>query len=91
MKILKAALICSLLLPAAGAFAQEVDAPEMLKGLSMIQTNAQNAFLKYGIDANPEDLSLGQLGAIVGILGDPEKDSGGNSAKASIEALLRNQ
>jgi hypothetical protein len=89
MKTLKYALIGALMLPAAGALAQEVDAPQMMAGLSMIQTNASNAFRLHGIDADPAKLSLAQLAEIVGVLNDPERNSGGQSTKRSIEAILR--
>ncbi len=89
MKTLKYALIGALVLPAAGAFAQQVDAPQMLAGLSMIQTNANNAFRLHGIDADPTELSLAQLAEIIGVLNDPQMSSGGESAKRSIEEILR--
>jgi hypothetical protein len=89
MKTIKFALIGALMLPAAGAFAQEVDAPQMLAGLSMLQTNANNAFRLHNIDADPTELSLAQLAEIIGVLNDPQMSSGGESAKKSIEAILR--
>jgi hypothetical protein len=90
MKNLKAALVVAMLLPAAGAFAQAIDAPQMMASLSMLETNAVNAFDHYDINADVQDLSLGQLAAIVGVLNDPNANSGGASAKASIEAIIRN-
>lgn len=90
MKIIPLALAAALSLSASMALAQDYNANEMESGLSMIQNNAANAFKKYGIDADPMALSMGQLAQIVGILADPDKDSGGSSAKASIEAIIRN-
>jgi hypothetical protein len=89
MKTLKYALIGALVFPAAGAFAQEVDAPQMMAGLSMLQTNANNAFRLHNIAADPAELSLAQLAQIIGVLNDPQMSSGGESAKRSIEAILR--
>jgi hypothetical protein len=88
MKTLKYALIGALMLPAAGAFAQSADAPVMLAGLTMLETSAANAFRAYGIDAEPTDLSLGQLAEIIAVLNDPAMSSGGESAKRSIETIL---
>jgi hypothetical protein len=90
MKIIPLALAAALSFSASMALAQDYNATDMQSGLSMIQTNAANAFTKYGIDADPMALSMGQLAQIVGILADPEKNSGGESAKAAIEAVIRN-
>lgn len=89
MKTLKYALVGALLFPATGAIAQEVDAPEMMKAHSMLQTNVDNAFRRFSIDADPTELSLAQLAEIIGVLNDPAMSSGGQSAKDSIEAILR--
>jgi len=88
MKTLKFALIGALMLPAGTAFAQEVDAPQMLTGLTMLQTNVNNAFRLHDIDADPRELSLAQLAEVIGVLNDPAMSSGGESAKKSIESIV---
>lgn len=91
MKLVKAALVAAMILPAAGAFAQDtsMERMQMQVGLSMLEVNAQNAFDRYNIETDVRALSLSQLAQIVGILDDPDANSGGSSAKASIEAVLR--
>lgn len=91
MKLVKAALVSAMLLPTSVAVAQQADGPMMQAGLTMIEASVQNALDRHSVDANVHDLSLAQLVTIVGILNDPEADSGGSSSKASIEAVLRNQ
>ncbi len=88
MKTLKYALIGALLFPAMGAVAQDVDAPGMLTGLTMIQTNVNNAFRLHDIDADPTKLTLSQLVEIANVLNDPEMNSGGQSAKMTILKVL---
>ncbi|TYB90308.1 hypothetical protein [Oceaniovalibus sp. ACAM 378] len=91
MKISKLALALVVMMPATAALAQDYDAAGMQAGLTMIETNVGNAFQTYNIDADPTTLTLAQLVEIVGILNDPGKSSGGESAKASIEAALRRE
>jgi hypothetical protein len=88
MKTLRYALVGALMFPAAGAIAQQFDAPQMLAGLTMLQTNASNAFKAYNIEADPAELSLVQLAEIIGVLNDPERDSGGRNVKQILEAIL---
>ena len=88
MKTLKYALIGALMLPAMGAVAQEYDAPEMMAGLSMIQTSVNSALKKHDIDADPTQLSLSQLVEIVNVLNDPSMSSGGQSAKRTIQKIV---
>ena len=88
MKISKLALALVVLMPASAALAQEYNAPQMQEGLTMIQTNAEQAFKQYGIDADPKELSLAQLAEIIGVLSQSGKDGGGN-VKSQIEAALR--
>lgn len=88
MKLVKAALAAVMILPASGAMAQQADSLQMVVGLSMLENNAQNAFREYNINANVRDLSLSQLAQIIGIINDPESDSGGSFAKNRIEAIV---
>ena len=88
MKTLKYAIIGALLLPSGGALAQEVNPPEMLAGLSMLQTNVNNAFRRHSIEADPTELSLAQLAEIIGVLNDPAMSSGGESARRSIVSII---
>lgn len=89
MKLTKIALAFAVMLPASYALAQDYDAAGMAEGLTMLELNVNNAFQRYEIDADPTSLSLAQLAEIVGILNDPNANSGGTSAKAKIEAALR--
>ena len=91
MKMVKAALVAAMLLPASGAFAQDtnMERMQMQVGLSMLEVNAQNALQRLNIDGDVRELTLSQLAQIAGILSDPDADSGGSSTKASIEAVLR--
>lgn len=88
MKVLKYALIATLLLPAGGALAQDVNASEMMTGLTMVQSNVDRAFQRLNIDADPRDLSLAQLAEIIGVLNDPAMSSGGESTKRTIETII---
>lgn len=90
MKILPLALTAILSFSASMALSQTYNAADMQSGLSMIETNAANAFKEYGIDADPMALSVGQLAQIVTLLVDPENSSGGNSVKSALEAIVRN-
>ncbi|NCO21273.1 MAG: hypothetical protein GW905_04515 [Rhodobacterales bacterium] len=89
MKLTKLAIAFAVMLPASAALAQTYDAAGMQAGLTMIQTNVDNAFQEYNIDADPTTLSLSQLVEIVTVLNDPDNNSGGKTPKASIEAALR--
>lgn len=91
MKISKLALALVALMPATAVMAQDYDSAGMREGLSMIQTNVDNAFQQYKIDADPTSLSLAQLAEIIGILDNPDSSSGGTSAKAKIEAAIRRE
>jgi hypothetical protein len=91
MRIIPLSVAFAIALPASMAMAQQFDVEGMSDGLSMIELNAENAFKKYKIDADPQTLTVAQLARIVGILSDPNGDSGGNTYKASIEATIRNQ
>lgn len=88
MKLVKAAVAAVMILPASGAMAQQADSLQMVVGLSMLESNAQNAFREYDINANVRDLSLSQLAQIIGIINDPNSDSGGSSAKNRIQAIV---
>jgi hypothetical protein len=88
MKVVKYALIGAMMLPAIGAFAQDVSAPEMLEGLTMLESNVDKALKRYEINANPAELSLAQLAEIIGVLNDPAMSSGGEAAKRSIESII---
>lgn len=88
MKLVKAALAAVMILPASGALAQQADSLQMVVGMSMLESNAQNAFREYDINADVRELSLSQLAQIIGIINDPDGDSGGNSAKNRIQAIV---
>lgn len=88
MRIIPLSVAFALALPASMAFAQQFNSTGMSEGLSMIELNAEKAFQKYNIDADPMALTLAQLAQIVGILSDPDRDTGGSSAKQNIEAIL---
>ena len=90
MKLVKAALVATMLLPASGAFAQDdsLGRAQFQVGLSMLEVNAQNALEEYNIDANVQDLSLAQLAQILGILNDPDANTGGNDAGRRISAIV---
>lgn len=90
MKLIPLAAVLALSLSATMSLAQEANPADMMSGMTMIQSNAEMAFNQYGIKADVNMLTLGQLAAIAGILTDPQKDSGGKSAKMSIEAILAN-
>ena len=90
MKIIPLALAAALSFAASMALAQTYNAADMKNGLSMIENSAGNAFKEYGIDADPMTLTLSQLGQISVLLADPDKSSGGNSVKAALEAIIRN-
>jgi hypothetical protein len=89
VKILPLALAAALSFSASMALSQTYNAADMQAGLTMIQTNAANAFKEYGIDADPMALSMGQLAQIVTLLVDPDSSSGGNSVKSALEAIVR--
>lgn len=90
MRIIPLSVALALALPASMAMAQQFDVDGMSDGLSMIELNAANAFKAYKIDADPTTLTVAQLARIVGILSDPDGNSGGRTYKASIEATLSN-
>lgn len=90
MKVIPLVTALALSLAASMSLAQDANTADMMSGMTMIQTNTEMAFNKYGIKADVNTLTLGQLAAIAGVLTDPQKDSGGKSAKMSIEAILAN-
>lgn len=87
MKLSVLAIAVALSLPASLALAQDADPAEMMKGANMLQTQATMAFKKYGIDTDPMTLSLGQLVLISRALSDPNQDTDGNSAEATIKFI----
>jgi hypothetical protein len=84
MKLSALAIAVALSLPASMSLAQEANVADMMSGLSMLETNAAMAFQKYGIDADPMNLTLGQLALISRTLTDPDADTEGNSKKRTI-------
>lgn len=89
MKVVKYALIGALVMPAFGALAQDVDVPQMQASLSMLQLNVDKALKSHSIDADASALSLGQLAEIIGVLNDPQMSSGGETARRTIETIVR--
>ena len=65
------------------------DTTSMQMGMNMLQTEVAQAFAEYKIDADPSTLSLAQIAVIMGVLNDPDRNSGGASAKSAIEAAIR--
>jgi hypothetical protein len=88
MKLSALAIAVALALPAPLALAQEASTADMMNGVNMLETNAAMAFAKYGIDADPMTLSLGQLALIARVLTDPDADTGGNDRKATIRFIV---
>jgi hypothetical protein len=88
MKLTSLALAVALSLPAGSVLAQEANVADMMAGWTMLETNAQMALTKYGIEANAMNLTLGQLALISRVLTDPDSDTGGNSRKATIEFIV---
>lgn len=60
----------------------------MMAGFSMLQSNAQVALNRYGIQAEAQNLTLGPLGLIGRVLNDPDGDRGGNSRKSTIKFIV---
>jgi hypothetical protein len=87
MKLTVLAIAVALSLPASMSIAQEANVDEMMSGLNMLETNAAMAFAKYGIDADPMDLTVGQLSLIARALSDPDGDTGGESKKRTIKFI----
>ena len=50
------------------ALAQSADLAGMQEGLNMLETSVNQAFTRYGIEADPQALSLSQLAVIHNIL-----------------------
>lgn len=88
MRIIPLSVAFALALPASMAMAQQYDVDGMSKNLSMIELNAANAFKQYNIDVDPTTLTVAELARVIGILSDPDGDSGGRTYKASIEGTL---
>jgi hypothetical protein len=84
MKLSVLAIAVALSLPASMSIAQEVTVADMMSGMNMLETNAAMAFQKYGIDADPMNLTLGQLALISRTLNDPDADTEGNSVKRTL-------
>ncbi len=91
MRIASLVMAIAMALPVTMAVAQDMDPAAMAEDLTMIEQNAASAFSEYGIEADPMALTLAQLSEIVAILNDPDANSGGKSAKMSIEAALRRE
>lgn len=87
MKLSLLAIAVALSLPATMTLAQEVNVADMRSGVNMLETNAAMAFQKYGIDADPMTLTLGQLGLISRLLSDPDADTEGNSVKRTLRFI----
>ncbi len=69
------------------AVAQDKDMMmQMSEGLTMLETSAKDAFLKYGIEADVMTLTLNQLAEISGAMTGSNNDA---DMKAAIEAALR--
>ena len=56
------------------ALAQSADLAGMQEGLTMLETSVSQAFTRYGVEADPQALSLSQLAAIHGILSSDEPE-----------------
>lgn len=87
MKLSVLAIAVALSLSASMTLAQEANVADMMSGMNMLETNAAMAFQKYGIDADPMTLTLGQLALISRTLSDPDADSEGNSKKRTIQFI----
>jgi hypothetical protein len=59
---------------------------QMSEGLTMLETSAKEAFMKYGIEADVMTLTLNQLAEISGAMTASNNDA---DMKAAIEAALR--
>jgi hypothetical protein len=59
---------------------------QMSDGLTMLETSAKEAFMKYGIEADVMTLTLNQLAEISGAMTGSNNDA---DMKAAIEAALR--
>lgn len=88
MRLIPIATALALTLSATMAVSQDVNTEEMKEGLTMLERAATDAFRKYDISADPQTLTLAQLGEIYGVLNASDQMDVGNQ-KAKIEAALR--
>lgn len=58
---------------------------DMQQGLTMLESAADRALERYGIDADPQALTIGQLGAIHGLL---SSDMSEGQIAGRIEAIV---
>ncbi len=75
-----------LALSTTAAIAQDKDVMEMSAGLSMLETSAERALMKYGIEFDVMTLTLSQLAEINGAMTGSNNEA---DKKAAIEAALR--
>lgn len=75
-----------LALSTTAAIAQDKDVMEMSAGLSMLETSAERALMKYGIEFDVMTLTLSQLAEINGAMTGSNNEA---DKKADIEAALR--
>ena len=61
----------------------------MQRCLDMLQVAVAQALNQYQIAVDPTTLSMSQIAVIISVLNNPDKDSGGYDAKATIEAAIR--
>ena len=85
------AVVASLDCVASMASAEGYNTASMQQGLDTLETQIAQAFDEYQIDADPTTLSMAQIAVIIGVLDEPEKDSGGNDVKSAIEAAIRSK
>lgn len=68
------------------ALAQSAELDQMQQGLTMLETTVGQQLRTYGIEADPQELSLSQLALIHGILSSSDNDA---TKGQRIEAALR--
>ena len=85
------AIVASLGCVASMASAEGYNTSSMQQNLDTLETQIAQAFDEYQIDADPTILSMAQIAVIIGVLDEPEKDSGGNDVKSAIKAAIRSK
>ncbi len=82
--ILAAALVAPLVAAPLTAMAQDMDE---MQALTMLEANTKNALEGFGIETDVQTLSIGQLGAIHGVLSSEESEG---RKGARIMAIINN-